>query len=75
MSAHVTVTMTCDVCNGSIHTARRTVAGARGDAERKGWRVTHLADGRHTKVSSDPKRRDVCPNCLVDVTKPEGLLL
>ena len=64
MTATITVTLNCDTpnCGNTYPTTRNTVTGARGDAERAGWRVSTLAGGRHTKKSSDPARRDECPH-------------
>ena len=57
----------------------RGAADPRGDAERKGWRVSEIGDGYHDAgKSSDPKRRDECPRCRTDRpapdTKPDGAL-
>ena len=72
MSAVVSITLVCDACKRTLTTSRRTVTGARGDAERKGWRVQYLAGGRHpTKVSANPKERDECPACRPDKPKAD----
>ena len=77
MSAHVIVNLVCDACGRKATTERSTVTGARGDAERRGWRVSKLAGGMHTKKSNDPARRDECPDCRTDKPKAdtEGVLL
>lgn len=71
MSAEVAVTIVCDVCGAACGTARTKVRGARGDAERLGWRVSHTGDGyRSSGASEDPKRRDECPSCRTDRPSP-----
>ena len=70
------ITLVCDTltCNHIIVTRSYTVAGARGDAERKGWSVAYLAGGAHpTKRSGTPTDRDQCPSCRPQ-PQPEGLL-
>lgn len=67
MSAIVTVTIVCDVCQHTLPTTRQRPSGARGDAERRGWRVSHKGDGyRSAGRSDDPGRRDECPECRAD---------
>lgn len=80
MSARITTTIICDACGMDLITTRTTTTGARGDAERMGWRVSQIGDGyRSAGRSSDPKRRDECPRCRTDRPapdiKPEGALL
>ena len=80
MSATVQITIVCDACGRTLPTTRTKVAGARGDAERKGWRVSETGDGyRRAGLSEDPRRRDECPDCRTDRptpdAKPEGALL
>lgn len=61
----------CDKCTAKLATTSTTGAGARGDAERAGWRVSYLAGGAHpTKRSSDPNKRDECPACRTDLPAP-----
>lgn len=70
------ITLACDTltCHHIIVTRSHTVAGARGDAERKGWSVAYLAGGMHpTKRSGDPKERDLCPVCRPRPKVSEGL--
>lgn len=56
------VTVLCDLCAKRFPTARHTVAGARGDAARKGWTVPILASGF---PSNNPARTgDACPKHL-----------
>ena len=66
MSGIVAATVICDGCGMRLVTNRTTMRGARGDAERKGWRVSHMAGGRHPDASNDPKLRDECPDCRLD---------
>ena len=69
MSATRTVTIICDGCDLNSHPYGYggAIIGARRDAERHGWRVQYLADGRHpTKISGDPKSRDLCSKCRSD---------
>ena len=74
MSGAVQTFVVCDRCGKTLPTTRATMCGARGDAERKGWRVSHMADGRHPDASNDPKRPDECPECRPDKPKAdEGL--
>ena len=74
MSGFVSVAVICDRCGKNLPTARATMRGARGDAERKGWRVSHMAGGRHPDASNDPKLRDECHECRPDKPKAdEGL--
>ena len=74
MSGAVQTFVICDRCGKSLPTTRTTMRGARGDAERKGWRVSHMAGGRHPDASNDPKRPDECPDCRPDKPKAdEGL--
>ena len=47
MSATRTVTIICDGCGLNSHPYGGAIIGARRDAERHGWRVQYLADGRH----------------------------
>ena len=80
MTARVSTVIVCDACGRELPTTRTTTTGARGDAERKGWRVSEIGDGyRSAGKSSDPGRRDECPWCRTDRpapdTKPEGALL
>ena len=76
MSAARAVTIVCDGCGLNSHPYGGAIIGARRDAERHGWRVQYLADGRHpTKISGDPKSRDLCPKCRPDRPRPDvGLL-
>lgn len=68
------VVVVCDDCGRRLATACTTSPGARGDAERKGWRVSYLAGGAHpTKRSGTPTDRDQCPSCRPQ-PQPEGLL-
>lgn len=74
MSGAVQAVVICDRCGKALPTTRTTMRGARGDAERKGWRVSHMAAGRHPDASNDPKRPDECPDCRPDKPKAdEGL--
>lgn len=64
MSAIITpVTIRCDWCARTMPTNCTTVKGARGVAERRGWRVTHLAGGMHPDPSGAPAALDMCPTC------------
>ena len=72
MSGIVAATVICDGCGMRLVTNRTTMRGARGDAERKGWRVSHMAGGRHPDASNDPKRPDECPDCRPDKPKADG---
>ena len=76
MSAARVVTIVCDGCRINYRPRAGTINGARRDAERHGWRVQYLADGRHpTKISGDPKSRDLCPKCRPDKPRTDvGLL-
>ena len=61
------ITVVCNSCDATLPTERTTGHGARGDAERAGWRVAYLAGGMHpTKRSNAPEARDLCPNCRPD---------
>ena len=74
MSGAIQAFVVCDRCSKSLPTTRTTMRGARGDAERKGWRVAHMAGGRHPDASNDPKMPDECPECRPDKPKAaEGL--
>lgn len=73
MSAHVEITIICSACFVSLPTVRTTVRGARGDAERRGWRVSYQAD-RRAGASNDPNRPDLCPRCRPDKPKADDLL-
>ena len=80
MSALVSIDMICDACGRRLPTTRTKVAGARGDAQRAGWRVSHIGDGyRDAGLSEDRGCRDECPWCRTDRpapnAKPEGALL
>lgn len=69
--AYEGITVICDGCRKQMHTSRHTGHGARGDAERKGWRVAYLADGMHpTKRSNVNTERDLCGSCRPDKPKP-----
>ena len=70
MSGIVAATVICDGCGMRLVTNRTTMRGARGDAERKGWRVSHMAGGRHPDASNDPKLRDECQFCRPDKPGP-----
>lgn len=66
MSARVSVIIVCDVCDVcDVELPRGTVAGARGDADRKGWRVSRKGDPR-AGLSNDWARIDHCPACRTD---------
>ena len=65
MSARVSVIIVCDVCDVELPTSRTTVTGARGDADRKGWRVSRKGDPR-AGLSNDWARVDHCPACRTD---------
>ena len=74
MSGAVQAIVVCNRCGERFVTGRSTLRGARGDAERKGWRVSHMAGGRHPDASNDPKRPDECPDCRPDKPRAdEGL--
>lgn len=47
MSGAIQTFVICDRCGKNFPTTRVTMRGARGDAERKGWRVSHMAGARH----------------------------
>ena len=69
------VVIVCDDCGASFQSRSRTIVGARGDAERRGWRVSYLAGGRHPdKRSGDPRTPDRCPACRPIVSVKTGLL-
>lgn len=63
MTAIVIVAVVCDKCGRKSNTNRHTVTGARGNVERRGWRVSKLNNDMHVKKSNDPGRRDECPDC------------
>ena len=73
MTAIVSIEIVCDACGRKLPTTRTKVAGARGDADRAGWRVSETGDGYHSA------RRDECPWCRKDRpqpdAKPDGALL
>lgn len=72
--AYEGITVICDDCRKQCRTSRHTGHGARGDAERKGWRVAYLAGGRHpTKRSNEHSAPDLCDECRPDKPKPAGL--
>ena len=71
MNTIVSVTMCCDACYTTMPTKRTTSRGARGDAERAGWKVSYQADHR-AGASNAPERRDECPRCRPD--KPRDLM-
>ena len=80
MSAIVSIVIVCDACGRKLPTSRTKVAGARGDADRAGWRVSETGDGyRRAGLSEDRARRDECPWCRTDRpapdAKPDGALL
>ena len=54
------ITVYCDEsgCAASLATNRTTTRGARGDAERAGWTVSHIYSGT---PSQDPDSGDRCP--------------
>lgn len=69
MSGAIQTFVVCDRCGKNFPTARTTMRGARGDAERKGWRVSRMAGGMHPDASNDPKRPDECADCRPDKPK------
>jgi hypothetical protein len=75
MSTRVTVTVICDKCHAELATSRNTSTGARGDAKRKGWRISYQGDGyRQDKASNNPTRRDECLACQPPKAAPtDGL--
>ncbi len=76
MTTRVTVTVVCDKCGATLVTSRQQSSGARGDAERKGWRVSHKGDGyRSAGRSNDPERRDECAACQPPKPMPADSLL
>ena len=66
MSARVSTVIVCDACGRELHTSRTTTTGARGDAERKGWRVSEIGDEPH----DDECPREGCPCAYRKPTDP-----
>lgn len=72
MSITHSLTINCDGCGETLTTRYRTGHGARGRAERAGWRVPYLAGGEHpTKRSNDVDAPDLCPACRPDKPRPD----
>lgn len=74
MTTRVVVTIICDKCGAEMATDRTTSMGARGDAKRKGWRISYQGDYHQVKASNDPGRRDECAACQPPKAPPtDGL--
>ena len=59
------VTVICDPCGRTLPTELTTVKGARGEAQRRGWRVATYGPGdRPVGPSGNAERVDICDECL-----------
>ena len=70
------VTVICDSCGRKLATSCTTTRGARGEAERKGWRVSRYGPAGQVGASQNPGKADQCVECQPEKhTTPEGGLL